>query len=61
MTMRIVADLTDSKLISQKNAEGLLYLEEGKTEFPDKYWTDFVITVLGWWIEEFLKQMKKFK
>ena len=56
--MHIVADLTNTKLTSSENAIGLLYIEADSIKFPNEHWTDFVIVVLGWWAEEFLKQME---
>lgn len=27
----------------------------GNRPFPDAHWNDFVVVIMGWWLEEFLK------
>lgn len=33
---------------------GAVYVDFDGTPFPDEEWTDFVVVILGWWLEEIL-------
>ena len=48
---------------NNKNIICQLYIKVGQFIFPDEGWSDFIIVILSWWIEELynLKQSKSNK
>jgi hypothetical protein len=34
---------------TEKQVYGVIFVKSGDVSFPDAHWTDFIVTILGWW------------
>ncbi len=55
--MEIVTNIKKSDFETKGNLVSEIYLKFGETTFPDSGWTDFIIIIFDWWINEFLSQL----
>lgn len=37
---------------------GEIFIQQNSSYFPEKGWTDFVVIILGWWVNSFLNYVK---
>ncbi|MBO0950617.1 hypothetical protein [Fibrella forsythiae] len=49
--MEIILEPNSLRLSSSGNIHGVLYFETSDKIFPDTDWNDFVVVLLGWWVE----------
>ncbi len=55
--MEIITDTTQADFETKRNLVSLIYLKIDEVTFPDSGWTDFLVIILDWWIQEFLNQL----
>jgi len=53
--LRIAIDLSDIERYKTGSIVGRIWLAAGDDAFPESRWSDFVVVLLGWWIQELLR------
>jgi hypothetical protein len=53
--MEIVFDATPLRQSRKGSITAIIYFDFGRTQFPDKGWSDFVVVISTWWLEALAK------
>lgn len=55
MPLDVAVDLSDLERSEKGSIVGRLWLVLDGHAFPDRRWSDLIVVVLGWWVEELLQ------
>ena len=55
MPLDITIDLTEIERTPKGSIVGRIWFVLDDHEFPERRWSDLIVVVLGWWIEELLR------
>lgn len=55
MLIRVTVD--EASLRFSSNVTGIVFFEFGAFQFPERDWNDFVVVILGWWLDATTKLM----
>ncbi len=48
----------EERIAEEENIDGIIYILVEKSPFPADRWFDYPVTILGWWLEGYLKLSK---
>lgn len=55
--MFIGITVDEASLRFSRNVTGTVFFEFGAFQFPERNWNDFVVVILGWWLDATTKLM----
>ena len=55
MSFRIILDCTTLHMSKMGSATGNIWIDVNGTAFPEAEWSDFPITILGWWLQAYIE------
>ncbi|QWF18436.1 hypothetical protein [Lysobacter capsici] len=55
--MFIGVTVDEASLRFSRNVTGTVFFEFGAFQFPERNWNDFVVVILGWWLDATTKLM----